>query len=74
MKTFSYVLGTEREIEIGKKYYFGQIWNGNYDGERLLEDESICVDEEAKTIVGFTVIEKNCEDIMKSIVKVTDIY
>lgn len=74
MKTFNYVLGAEKEIEKGEIYYFGQIWDGNYDAEMLLEDGCICVDEETATIVDFTVIKRDCEDILKTIVKVTDIY
>lgn len=74
MKTFSYVLGNKREIEIGNTYYFGEIWNGKYGGKQLLKSGCICIDEKTATIVDFTVIERNSEDILKSIVKVTDVY
>ena len=33
MKTLSYILGSEEEIVINKEYYFGQLWDGNGDGE-----------------------------------------
>ena len=32
MKTLSYVLGQEREIEISQEYYFGQLWDGEVLG------------------------------------------
>lgn len=74
MKTLSYVLGEEKEIEKGETYYFGQIWDGNCDGETLLLDGSICVDEEKALIVKFVVLEKDDDDICRSIIKVVDIY
>lgn len=72
MKSLSYVLGTETEIEVGKELYFGQIWDGNGDGWELLEDGSVSPDGE--NVVAFQIVEKNNEDALKSIVKVTDIY
>ena len=54
MKTLSYVHGTEEEINIGGKYYFGELWDGNGDGEELLESCSISLDNE--NVVYFKVI------------------
>ena len=57
MKTLSYILGTEREIEIGQKYYFGQLWDGeNGDASELLESGAVSPDEE--NAVAFDVVEK----------------
>lgn len=71
MKTLSYILGSEEEIKINKEYYFGQLWDGNGDGEKLLESGTIspC----GENVVAFKVV-KRAEDICKSIVKITDIY
>ena len=71
MKTLSYVLATEEEINIGETYYFGQLWDGDGDGEELLEDGTISPDGE--NVVAFEVVERE-EDILRTIVKVTDIY
>lgn len=72
MKTLSYVHGKEEEIKVGEKYYFGQLWDGNGDGEELLESESVSPDNE--NVVTFKVIEKDNEDILDSLVEVIDIY
>lgn len=73
MKTLSYILGTEQEIEIGKELYFGQLWDGEDDGEELLESGaiSICGDNE-EFIVDFEVVSRE-DEIGNSIVKITDI-
>lgn len=71
MKTLSYVLGREEEIKINENYYFGQLWDGDGDGEELLESGAISPDNE--NVAAFEIVEK-AEDICKSIVKITDIY
>ena len=71
MKTLSYIYAAEEEIEIGNTYYFGQLWDGYGDGELLLESGSIGIDD---TIVEFKVLEKDNDDILKSIVEVTGLY
>jgi len=76
MKTLSYIYGTEQEIEIGAELYFGQLWDGNGDGEELLNSGEIAVwDEETETdnIVSFEIIEPS-EDILNALVRVTDLY
>lgn len=71
MMTLSYVLGREREIEIGQEYYFGQLWDGEGDGEELLESGTVSPDEE--NVVAFEIVE-NADDPLETLVKVTDIY
>lgn len=71
MKTLSYVLGNEEEILIDKKYYFGQLWDGEGDSEELLESGSISLDNE--NVVAFEIVEK-AENIDETLVKVTEIY
>lgn len=71
MKTLSYVLGQEREIEIGQEYYFGQLWDGEGDGEELMESGAISPDNEST--VAFEVAEK-AEDLAQTVIRVTDIY
>lgn len=71
MKTLSYYKGYELKITSGQTYYFGQLWDGSGDGKELLESGSISLDGE--NIVSFDVLEYS-DDIMDTLVKVTDIY
>ena len=71
MKILSYILSSsEEKIIINGEYYFGQLWDGNGDGEELLESGAISPDGE--NIVDFEVVKKS-EDILETIVKVIDI-
>ena len=71
MRTLSYVLGQERKIEIGQEYYFGQLWDGEGDGEELLESGAVSPDEE--NVAAFEIVEKAMNPL-ETLVKVTDIY
>lgn len=72
MKTLSYVLGQEREIEIGQEYYFGQIWDGEEgNAEELLESGAVSPDDE--NVVAFEIV-KTADDLLQTVVKVTDVY
>lgn len=73
LNTLSYVLGAEDTIETGKEYYFGQLWDGNGDGEELLESGAIAVYQDGEEfIVDFETIEP-AENILQTVVKVTGI-
>jgi hypothetical protein len=73
LNTLSYILGTEDTIEIGKEYYFGQLWDGNGDGEELIESGAIAVYQYGdEYIVDFEIMEA-AEDILQTRVKVTGI-
>ena len=71
MKTLSYILGSEEEIKINKEYYFGQLWDGNGDGEELLESKTISPDGE--NIVAFEVVKK-ADNMLETVIRVTDMY
>ena len=72
MMTLSYVLGKEREIEIGQEYYFGQLWDGQSgEANELLESGAVSPDEE--NVVAFEIVEKAMNPL-ETLVKVTDIY
>ena len=72
MRTLSYVLGQEREIKIGQKYYFGQLWDGqDGDADELLESGTVSPDND--NVVAFDIIEK-AGDPLKTLVKIIDIY
>lgn len=73
MKTLDYIYGGVEEIEVGNKYYFGQLCEGDADAEELLKSGSIAVyDEDGEEVIcDFEIVETD-EDIMKTIVKVTD--
>lgn len=72
LNTLSYVLGTEDTIETGKIYYFGQLWDGDGDGEELLESGAIAVYQDGEYIVDFEILE-SAEDILQTRVKVIGI-
>lgn len=73
LNTLSYVLGAENTIEAGKEYFFGQLWDGNGDGEELLESETIAVYQDGEEyIVDFEILE-SAEDILQARVKVIGI-
>lgn len=72
METLSYIYdGTEQEVEIGMELYFWQLWDGDGDGQELPESGSISPDNE--NVVAFKIVETS-DDILKTVVKVTDIY
>lgn len=73
LNTLSYVLGVENTIEAGKEYYFGQLWDGNGDGEELLESGAIAVYQDGEEyVVDFEILE-SAEDILQTRVKVIGI-
>lgn len=77
LKGYSYILSNgENEIREGSLYYFGELWDGDGDGEELLESGAICIrdneTEDFKT-VHFETVEKG-SDIMSTTVKVTSIF
>ena len=73
LNTLSYVYGQNDTIEVGEEYYFGQLWDGNGDGEELLESGAIAVYQDGEEyIVDFEALE-SAEDILQARVKVTGI-
>lgn len=73
LNTLSYILGTEDKIEAGKEYFFGQLWDGNGDGEELLESGATAVYQDGEEyIVDFEIVEA-AADILQTQVKVTGI-
>lgn len=72
MKTLNFVLGTEEEIQVGKNYYFGQIWDGESgDAEELLKSGTVSPDEE--NAIEFEIVEK-ADNPMETVVKIIDLY
>lgn len=69
----SYVLGAENTIEAGKEYYFGQLWDGNGDGEELLDSGAIAVYQDSEEYIVDFEISESAEDILQTLVKVTGI-
>lgn len=80
METLSYLRGKEREIEIGEEYYLGQLWDGSGDAEDIIEEDgkgSVWVENDEDgmpMIVEFTYEELDTEELMDTVVTVTDIY
>ena len=73
LNTVSYILGAEDTIEAGREYYFGQLWDGNGDGEELLDSGAIAVYQDGEElIVDFEILELT-EDILQTRVKVIGI-
>lgn len=59
------------EITIGMEIRFAELWDGNGDGEELLQSGAISPDND--NVVSFEIVEEN-SNILNTIVKVTDIY
>ena len=76
IKTESYILGNEEYVEVAKEYYLGQLVDGSEDLESILDSETVAMytEDGKQVVVDFKVINKNEEDILKTEVKVTDIY
>lgn len=80
METLSYLRGREREIEIGEEYYLGQLWDGSGDAEDIIEKYgkgSVWVENDEDgmpMIVEFTYEELDPEELMDTVVTVTDIF
>lgn len=73
LNTLSYVLGTEDTIEIGKEFFFDQLWEGNGDGEEPIESGAIAVyQDDEEYIVDFEILE-TAEDNLQTRVKVIGI-
>lgn len=64
-------LETREEITIGMEIRFAELWDGNGDGEELLHSGAISLDNE--NVVAFDIVEES-ENILDTVVKVTDIY
>ena len=75
IKAESYIKGTDETLEVGEKYYFGQLWDGNGDGQELLESGQTTVydEEENDHVCNFEVIKKE-EDVSESVVLIKSIW
>ena len=75
MKNMLRMLERREGIKIGMEVRFAELWDGDGDGEELLNSGAIAVwDEEAEEegIVYFDVLEPD-EDILKTLVRVTSV-
>lgn len=71
MKALSYINGSGKEIEEGRAYHFGEIWDGDGDGKRLLKDGCLYTYSEGEEIrIDFEVIQYS-EDVLEALVEVT---
>lgn len=52
LKTLGYKSEMVQDVEIGNVYFFGELWDGDGEGEELLESGSIAmVDEDGEDII-----------------------
>ena len=68
-------LESKETIKIGMEIRFAELWDGNGNGEELLESGTICIGEDEDdmpVIVRFRVI--NQTSTLDTTVKVVDIY
>ena len=64
-------LESREEIKIGMEIRFAELWDGNGDGNELLHSGAISPDNE--NVIGFEIV-KNADNVLNTVVKVTDIY
>lgn len=64
-------LETREEITIGMEVRFAELWDGNGDGEELLESGAVSPDDE--NVVAFEIVEGS-NNVLDTVVKITDIY
>lgn len=64
-------LESREEIRIGMEVRFAELWDGDGDGQELLDSGSVSPDNE--NVVAFK-ISKSAQDVLDTIVCVTDIY
>ena len=76
IKTQSYILGNEDYVEVAKEYYLGQLVDGSEDLEDILDSETVAMytEDGEQVVVEFEVINRNEDDLLKTEVKVKDIY
>ena len=77
IEAFNFDLGMGRYLKAGQEYFFGELWDGTGDAEKLLDFQKVSVNStdlkeklELETIVSFTVVQKNDDNILYSIIKV----
>ena len=64
-------LESREEIAIGIEIRFAELWDGNGDGDELLQSGAISPDND--NVVSFEVVEES-SNILNTLVRVTDIY
>lgn len=75
IETLSYVLGTKTEVEEGKEYYFGELYDGE-DMEEILSSGCVAMWDDAieeERIVDFDVVELDENDLLSTMVRVKEI-
>lgn len=77
MKTLGYVkCPAITDIEVGQKYYFGELVDGSENLEELLDSKCVAIYDkeiEKNRIVDFEIFE-NSDNTLDVIVKVTGVY
>lgn len=67
-------LESREEIAIGMEIKFAELWDGNGDGEELLDSGAIAVyEDDIENVIAFEIFETD-EDILNTLIRVTDIY
>lgn len=64
-------------IVVGNKYFFSELCNGDEPLDELIDSGSIAVWDERldnEVIVEFKVIEKNNDNLLRTLIKITDIF
>ncbi len=60
IETRSYVLGVHKYVEVGKEYYFGELWDGRNEGSELLESGSVWIgnaEYDMPVVAAFNILE-----------------
>lgn len=65
LKTLGYKSEMVQDVEIGNAYFFGELWDGDGEGEELLESGSIAmVDEDGEDIIVDFELEGEVEEVI----------
>lgn len=71
--TFPFVITYETEhIEVNRKYYLGQLWSGEENLSQLLESKAAGIG--GSMVVDFEIIDLDKNNILFSVVEITNIY
>ena len=77
MRTLIYIHGKHREIVKGESYRLGELWDGSGDADNILDGKGegvVWVDSDELSFVDFKYDALNTDQLLDTIVTVTDMF